>query len=64
MEEALEASNDLVLEVQGPMAITSNMMCHVGLTGASFIATSLGDPTAKGANVTAERTAFLLKLCT
>jgi hypothetical protein len=33
MEEALEASNDLVLEVQGPMAITSNMMCHVGLTG-------------------------------
>jgi hypothetical protein len=37
MEEALEASNDLVLEVQGPMAITSNMMCHVGLTGATQI---------------------------
>jgi hypothetical protein len=33
LEEALNALNDLVLEVQDPMAITSNMMCHVGLTG-------------------------------
>ena len=33
LEEAVNALNDLMLEVQDPMAITSNMMCHVGLTG-------------------------------